>query len=104
MTQVVTAKVVAWVVSDLKFLAFGPLKAIVALAISKIVGKVLEITLLGAAMGAIKAKANSDLHEVERVIREVLEYEGELTDEVIKAFDDKLAEAGIKLIRFESIE
>jgi hypothetical protein len=70
-----------------------------------IVGHVITLALekayLGAMLLMIQIDANRDLNAFEKILVEIKEHEGELTDEEQEAFNDRLALAGLELIRID---
>lgn len=100
----VTKRLLNWLVSQWAFLGWGPVGFVVSFFIQKVIEQALKQTFLGAMIGYIFLEVRSDLNALEKVIKEIGEHEGEITDDTKKEFDKRLATAGRELIRFGTIQ
>lgn len=98
-----TKRMVTFITSKISFLAWGPIGLITKILTQKFIEKLLELTVLGVKIAKVNVEANRDLKAVTLVLNDIRAHEGEMTDAERKEFDQKLAQAGRDLIRFDSI-
>lgn len=100
--KLLTKRVLAWLVSKLPFLSFGPLNWIASFFLEKLVRKIMELTFLGATILYIRFSSARDLRAMRKILDELKDIE-EMTPEQEKDFDERLAKAGRDLIKFKTI-
>lgn len=101
--KLVTKKLRAWLVSRVAFFSWGPVGFLTSFLLEKLFDKALEITFLGAMVAYIVIDTNRDLNAVEKILKEINEREGELTNDDMEEIDKRLADAGRELIKFGTI-
>ena len=101
--KLITKKLLAWLISKAPFMAWGPFSFLASWAIQHFAVKALELTFLGAMLLYINIDVSRDLNAVEKIIKDINDHEGDLTQEDMDVYDKKLAKAGRELIQFGTI-
>lgn len=103
LAKLVAKKLLSWLVARSAFFSFGPIGFIASFIVERVIDKALELTFLGAMVAYINLKAESDLNEIEKILRDISQSEDGLSQDDMESFDARLAKAGRNLIRFSTI-
>ena len=97
-------QVLVFIVAELPFMSFGPLKSITSILISKFLTFVLDNSILGVIFVYIDIKNAAQVSNVEDLRNQIKEAKKRgASKQEMEELDDELAKEAIKLIKFNAI-